>query len=81
MTKIMAKVSSGLYIPEKVLKKAGIHDDVEIDLREQEIRILPAGKKYTPKKISRTSVFWDCVGSAEIPGINGRDHDRYLYEK
>ncbi len=78
----MAKVSSGLYIPGKVLKKAGIHDEVEMDLREQEIRLFPAGKKAAPpKKISRTSVFWKCVGSAEVPGINGRDHDRYLYEK
>lgn len=77
----MAKVSSGLYIPRNVLIKAGIHDDVEMDLGEQVIRIFPAGKKVPPKKISRASVFWNCVGSADLPGINGRDHDRYLVEK
>lgn len=57
MTKIMAKVSSGLYIPVNVLKNAGLHDDVEMDLREQEIRIFRQEKNIRPKKspVSRYS--------------------------
>lgn len=78
-TKIQARVSSGLYIPENLLKKAGIGNDVEMDLGDHEIRIISSGKKR-PKKISTTSSFWKCVGIADTPGINGRDHDRYLNE-
>jgi hypothetical protein len=77
----MAKISSGLYIPKNILKKAGIDDEVEMDLGDQEIRIFSAGKRNARKKISRKSLFWDFVGSVEAPGINGRDHDRFLYEK
>ncbi len=52
-----------------------------MDLGDQEIRIFSAGKRNARKKISRKSLFWDFVGSVEAPGINGRDHDRFLYEK
>ena len=80
-TKIQAKVSYGLYIPKNILKQAGIDDDVEMDPGNQEIRIISSGRKKRLKKISTKSLFWSCVGSVDTPGINGRDHDRYLNEQ
>jgi hypothetical protein len=78
--KIKTKISSGLYIPHDLLKKAGIDGEVELDLADGEIRIISPlkGKK---KRDSRKASFSECIGSFDTPGIHGRDHDTYLYCK
>jgi len=43
--------------------------------------MISVGKRNARKKISRKLLFWDFVGSVEAPGINGRDYDRFVYEK
>jgi hypothetical protein len=78
MTKILAKISSGLYISDDLLKKAGIHGDVELDLADGEIRIV-SPLKGKRKPAHRESSFSECIGMFDTPGIHGRDHDQNLY--
>jgi len=75
------KVASGLFISKDVLKRANIVDidDIELELADQEIRIRPK-KKKSWKILNSDSPLWDCVGFAEAEGINGRDHDEYIYD-
>ncbi|MCX6689151.1 MAG: hypothetical protein NTZ39_05630 [Methanoregula sp.] len=78
--KIMTKISSGLYIPYDLLKKAGIDGEVELDLADGEIRII-SPLKGKRKKSPRKASFLECIGSLDTPGIFGRDHDMYLYHE
>jgi hypothetical protein len=76
-------LSSGLFIPDSLLKEAGIENsEVEIMISDNQIRIVPAGMKKIMTKgiITPDSPFWKLVGSVRTPGIDGRDHDRYLYD-
>ena len=80
MTKITAKVSTGLYIPEPLLKEAGFdEDEVEIEILDHQIRIIPPGKEKKKGVIARNSSFFNCIGKGDCPGIHGQEHDRYLY--
>jgi len=83
MTTKSLHIDSGLFIPDSLLKEAGIENcEVEIEISENQIRIMPASVQKNPKKgdIPPDSPFWKLVGLINTPGINGRDHDRYLYE-
>lgn len=74
-------VESGLFIPDTLLKEAGIETStVEIEISDHQIRIIPSPKTDNKEKgiISPDSQFWNLVGSVKTPGINGRDHDAYL---
>lgn len=81
MTKISVKITSGLYIPTPILIEAGLdQDEVEIEVFDHQIRITPSHEPMQKGIIAANSPFWDCIGSGETPGVDGRDHDAYLYD-
>ena len=76
-----AKISSGLFISKEILEKTQIYnEDIEIELTEREIRIHSVEKERKDIFIEH-SPLWDCIGIAEVKGINGREHDKYLYDE
>ena len=80
MAKITAKISTGLYIPEPILKEAGLdEEEVEIEVLDHQIRINPKRKKENKGVIALNSPFFNCIGKGDSPGVNGRDHDKHLY--
>jgi len=75
------KISTGLFIPRDMLEAAQIfNEDIQIELAEKEIRIYSA-KKKTENIFTESSALWEFVGAGETKGVNGRDHDRYLYDE
>jgi len=81
MTKHL-KVTSGILIPKKTLHQANIDgENVELELRKGEIRIHTVRKASRRKIFTTGSPLWKCVGFAEAEGVNGKDHDRYIYEE
>jgi antitoxin component of MazEF toxin-antitoxin module len=75
------KISTGLFIPRSLLEEAHIfNEDIEIELVEKEIRIHPT-RKVVKNTFTERSALWECVGAGETKGINGKDHDQYLYDE
>jgi hypothetical protein len=80
MTKFSGQITSGLYIPTPILIEAGLDQDkVEIEVFDHQIRITPSHASVQKGIITANSPFWNCIGFGKTPGINGRDHDAYLY--
>jgi len=76
------KISSGIFISKEMLSKANINDeDIELEITDHEVRIRSADRQNKRKILHVNSPLWDCVGFAQVEGINGRDHDEYIYEK
>lgn len=80
------KVTSGVFIPGEFLIQADIVDEYfEIEVASKEIRIYPvpaeSGSGAGKKVFTFNSPLWDCVGFVEIEGVNGREHDRYIYDE
>lgn len=62
-----------------MLSKANIDDeDVELEITDHEVRIRPADRQNKRKILQVNSPLWDCLGFAQIEGINGRAHDKYI---
>jgi hypothetical protein len=75
------KITSGIFISKEMLSKANINaEDVELEITDHEVRIRAADHKNKRKILDANSPLWDCVGFAQVEGINGRDHDEYIYE-
>jgi len=82
ISKMHTKAITGVFIPGEFLSQAGITDeDIEIEVANKEIRIHPAKSGAGKKVFTFDSPLWKCVGFAEIEGISGRDHDRYIYDE
>ena len=65
---------------EKMLEEAGIEkEEVILEVREREIRILPGKIIEFDKPLSKSSPIWHSVGIGEAD-FNGRDHDAGIYE-
>jgi len=81
ISKKHTKGDVGVFIPKEFLSQAGItEDDLEIELANKEIRIYPA-KSARRKIFNFDSPLWKCLGFAEIEGVSGKEHDRYLYDE
>ncbi|HOW03718.1 hypothetical protein [Methanospirillum hungatei] len=77
-------IGTGIFIPDSLLKEAGIDNkEVEIEISEHQIKITPVNPIAQEKKgfIPPDSPFWTFIGSIKTPNVNGRDHDKYLYDK
>ena len=63
-----------------MLSKAKIDaKEIEIEFNDYKVRILTLKKK---KKIFNSdSQLWKCIGCAEIEGVNGRNHDQFIYDE
>ena len=84
MTTKSLPIGSGLFIPDSILKEAGIDNCVvELEISENQIRISSLGThdRKKPKKVTDDSRFLKLIGMIQTPGVNGRDHDKYLYER
>ena len=58
-----------------MLSKAKITiDDVELEFDDNEVRIRASRKKNSKKTLNFDSPLWECVGFAQIEGVNGRNH-------
>ena len=58
-----------------MLSKAKITiDDVELEFDDNEVRIRASKKKNSKKTFNFDSPLWQCVGFAQIEGVNGRNH-------
>ena len=76
------KITSGIFISKEMLSRANINaEDFELEITDHEVRIRAADQNSKRKTLAVNSPLWECVGFAEAEGINGRDHDRYIYEK
>jgi len=76
------KVTSGIFISKEVLKGANIsEEDVELEVADGEVRIHRMKKASEEKVFAPDSPLWKCVGFADTEGINGRDHDKYVYDE
>jgi len=76
------KITSGIFISKEMLSRANINvEDIELEFTAHEVRIRAAEQQKTRKILTLKSPLWHCVGFAEAEGINGRDHDEYIYEK
>lgn len=49
--------------------------------RVYNIRAITSTKKRKRKIFTFDSPLWNCVGFAEVVGISGREHDRYIYNE
>ena len=82
MSKKHTKVTPGVFIPGELLSQADItEEDIEIELSNKEIRITPAKSNVEKKVFTFDSPLWECVGFVEREGINGKEHDRYIYDE
>ena len=76
------KVTTGVFIPGEFLSQADItRGDIEIAVANKEIRIYPAKSNVVKKVFSFDSPLWECVGFVGREGINGKEHDRYIYDE
>ncbi len=79
ISKKHTKVTTGVFIPGEFLSQAEItEENIEIEVANKEIRIHPAKSNVEKKVFTFDSPLWKCVGFAEIEGVNGKDHDRYI---
>ena len=82
ISKKHTKVSTGVFIPGEFLSQAEITGgDIEIAVANKEIRIYPAKSNVEKKVFTFDSPLWECVGFVEREGINGKEHDRYIYDE
>ncbi|MBN1167770.1 MAG: hypothetical protein JXA44_11665 [Methanospirillaceae archaeon] len=82
MTTKSYHIGSGLFIPDSLLKEAGIeNNEVEIEISDNQIRITSPriSKKLKKGVINQDSEFWKLIGLIKTPGVDGREHDQYLY--
>ena len=78
-SKIYLKVRKGIFISEEMLSKANINsENVELEIADHEIRIRSVTKKNKRKILKANSPLWKCIGCAQLEGVNGRDHDKYI---
>ena len=76
------RVTSGIFISKEMLSKAKINtDDVELEFDNNEVRIRASRRKNSKKKLNFDSPLWECVGFAQIEGVNGRNHDQFIYDE
>jgi hypothetical protein len=82
ISKRHTRVTTGVFIPGEFLSQAEITEgDIEIAVANKEIRIYPAKSNVEKKVFSFDSPLWECVGFVEREGINGNEHDRYIYDE
>lgn len=82
LLKKQLKITSGIFISKEMLSKANINaEDLELEITDHEVRIKATDQQSKRKTLAVNSPLWDCVGFAQAEGINGRDHDKYIYEK
>lgn len=61
-----------------MLSKAKIDaKEIEIEFNDYKVRILTLKKKI----FNSDSQLWKCIGCAEIEGVNGRNHDQFIYDE
>ena len=76
------RVTSGIFISKEMLSKAKINtDDVELEFDNNEVRIRASRRKNSKKTLNFDSPLWECVGFAQIEGVNGRNHDQFIYDE
>ena len=74
------KITSGIFISKEMLSRANINDEeIELEITDHEVRIRSADLQNKRKILQFNSPLWDCVGFAQVEGINGRDHDEYIH--
>lgn len=74
------KIDTGLFIPNKVLKKIGIDSEkIEVEFTENEIRIHPVKKKIC--SLIPSSPLMKYIGCAAVIGVNGKNHDKFIYDE
>jgi len=56
---------------------------VELEISENNMRIISPSTHSIkdPKKVTIDSRFLKLIGIIQTPGVDGRDHDTYLYER
>ncbi len=78
--KLIKQIDSGVFIPLKILHEVGLDKrEIELELHEYEIRILPTAKINIERPFTKDASLWSCVGIGET-NFNGRDHDTELYK-
>ncbi len=82
----VTEIHQGIWIDKKRLQMAGLGDRLEIEMRENEIRIRTA-HEISGQKIQASEKGWDIfefLGNDAAEGClknASEDHDRYLYGK
>lgn len=51
--------------------------------RKKSMKLLEEQEKFNcrKRKFNSDSPLWKCIGFAQIEGVNGRNHDQFIYDE
>lgn len=76
------RFTSGIFLPKEVLSKTKIDaDEIELEFHDYDFRIQALIMKTKKKIFNSDAPLWKCTGFAQSEGINGRDHDQFIYDE